>query len=126
MKEWNVVEVDDKIVVPFAWRDTTPGGKSFGRAEFQVCVEFKKGKKSQTWIYPQQQRVANDCWHLVGGDREFSIKSYQELDAPGVWLAFYCKEHKTTSFRIYVPTDSKFLVIDRYGISFYRTHPDLE
>ena len=120
-KEWKLAECEHNIIIPFEWIDTTPGGSNLGHAEFQVCIKFKKGKISEFWVYPRQQRNADTYWHWVGGSTDFMISSYEHLEDVKVWLISYCKEHKATSIHLYVPRDAKYLRIDYHGLSFQRT-----
>ena len=119
MKE---IEVTDVICTPFEWIDKTPGGSNLGRAEFQVCIKFKKGEVSEFWVYPRQQRDKKEYWHKIYPcDKFFAIQSYEGLDAPNVWLVSWCADHKTQTLSIYAPTDSKYLRISYYGIAFTKT-----
>lgn len=120
MENWNIIEIENKIIIPFHWKDRTPGAGNLGRAEFIVCLKFKRGR-SEFWVYPAQQRDMKDAWHYTYGSPDFSISSYEGLDDAKVWLFFPCKEHKTTSFRLYAPTDSRYLRIDHHGISFLKS-----
>ena len=122
-EDWKIVEVSGKTFIPFAWIDKTPGGSNLGHAEFCVCLRFKRGRVSEFWVYPAQQRDTNTAWHYTGGDIDFSISSYEHLTDAKVWLYFWCKDHKCPSMRIYVPRYSKFLEIDYHGISFWSTNP---
>ena len=120
-KKWKMIEVEDSLSIPFEYMDKTPGGQNLGRAEFQVCIKFKRGQVSEFWVYPRQQR-REDCWHYSGGsDLGFSISSYEGLDNSHVWLVSYCREHKTQTFMTYAPNGAKFLKIDSYGIHFCKT-----
>lgn len=119
-KEWQLVEIDGKAFVPFLWRDPTPGGQNLGRAEFQVCLKFKRGKISEFWVYPVQTRMET-CWHYSGGDVDFTISAYEGLKSEGSWMMGWCKEHKCTTFSVYAPTDAKFIEINYHGLSFWRS-----
>ena len=76
IKEWTQIEVAGSTFIPFKWRDDTPGGSNLGRAEFQVCLKFKRGKVSEFWVYPRQQRDATTCWHIITTYQDFHISSY--------------------------------------------------
>ena len=115
---WNKVKVKDKIYVPFDWKDPTPGGSNLGRAEFSVCLKFKKGKVKEFWVYPIQTRI-EDYWYCKYEYVDFHISSYDKLDSTGAWLVRWCKEHKTPAFSIYAPNNAKVLGIDYCGLSFY-------
>jgi hypothetical protein len=118
------VEVSDSIEIPFDWKDNTPGGGNLGRAEFNVCIRYLRGKVREVFIYPRQQRRFN-YWHRAGYfDQDFTIGSYGELGKPEVWRVGWCKEHKCQTLEIYVPTGSAFLRIDHNGISFWPAKGD--
>ena len=119
--KWKPIEVEGQTFIPFEWIDKTPGGGNLGRAEFQVCVKFKRGKVHEFWVYPRQQRSADKYWHCQGGDCSFYIASYERLGDPHVWLTSYCPEHKTQTLHVYVPNDARFLKIDYSGIAFCKT-----
>lgn len=121
MKKWKAIEVKDTVFIPFQWIDKTPGGANLGRAEFQVCIKFKRNKVDEFWIYPRQQRRNYECWHYKGGTIDFHIASYEDLDRPDVWLITYCREHKAQSFLLYAPNDARFLKIEYSGIAFCKT-----
>jgi hypothetical protein len=121
-KQWKLVEVLNRLYVPFDWKDSIPGGQNLGRAEFQVCIKFLRKKVSEFWVYPVQSRLET-YWHYLGGDVDFSIQSYEGLNQPNVWLASYCTEHKTTMLHIYSPNNAKFLGMDYHGISFWKYDP---
>ena len=119
-RTWNLIEVDNEIFVPFEWRDTTPGGGNLGRVGFQVCLKFRCGKVSEFWVYPKQTRLET-YWHVTNCDTSFSISAFQGLENPKVWLINWCAEHKTQTLNIYAPTESKFVWLNNYGITFLRT-----
>jgi len=86
---------------------------SFGRAEFQICPVFKRGYIRELFIYRKQQE-ARTFYHLdleseLEGSRinVFSITAWShETDYPRIWRNFWCKEHKTISFEVYVPDNT--------------------
>ncbi len=117
-----LVEIENRIVIPFDWRDPTPGGKSLGRAEFMVCMKFKRGKVSEFWVDPIQTHI-EEMWHYVGGDIYFALSAYQNLEDPKAWMIRYCKEHKCTSINVYAPSYAQFLEIDYHGLSFWKSDP---
>jgi hypothetical protein len=119
-REWNQVEINGQIVVPFEWRDNTPGGGNLGRAEFRVCLKFKKGMTCEFWVYPVQTHLT-DCWHWVGNYYDFTVNAYHGLKSEGAWLFYYCKEHKCISFNVYAPPESKFVSIDNNGLTFLKS-----
>lgn len=92
----------------------------FGRAEFCVCVRWRRKRISDVWIQPRQQELESQkMYHLRGG---YSIG----LTFPngfGPWILGYCYEHKTTSFRIYVPNDTNCLsicLLTNVGLGFVK------
>ncbi len=117
--KWNMVEIDGEMVMPFQWRDSTPGGSNLGRAEFQICLKFKRGRIVEYWVYPRQQR-STTCWHYIGSNIDFHITAYDGLRSEGAWLISWCKEHKTFSFSVYAPTDAKYLRMHNGGIAFLK------
>jgi hypothetical protein len=89
--------------------------KSLGRAEFQVCPQYKRGKLVRLYIYPLQQEDRSYYLWEGNGKRHFTIQSYEGLDEPKIWMHSYCKEHKCHSMRMYVPDDAKFILFQEYG-----------
>jgi hypothetical protein len=120
--EWKVVEVPQEgLSIPFDWMDLAKGGRSLGRAEFQLCIRYFRGKPKELWVYPKQQRGMDTYWHLVGLDSHFlTINSYEGLSAPEIWMVGWCTEHKTQSLTLYVPPESRFLHISFNGLRFLR------
>jgi hypothetical protein len=120
VRELHQIEIENKIEISFLWKDPTPGRRNLGRAEFEVCLRYLRGKIQEFWVCPAQQR-RDECWHLeTNGSQDFSISSYDGLENAKVWLFSYCKTHKASHFRLYVPSFSNTLKIDHYGLSFYR------
>jgi hypothetical protein len=122
-QQWEQVEIEGRAFIPFDWKDTTPGGKNLGVAEFHVCVKFSRGKVSEFWVYPTQTHLKTS-WHYKGGDINFSISAYEGLKSEGAWLVHWCKEHKCQSISVYSPSEAKYLEIDYHGLSFWRTNVD--
>ena len=118
-KKWTCVEVGDSVEIPFIWLDKTPGGSNLGRAMFQVCIRYKKGKIWDFFVYPRQQR-SSEYWHH-GGASEFAFTiSSHRLPNPDVWKVGWCEEHKAQTLSIYVPEGSDVLRVDHYGLTFMR------
>jgi hypothetical protein len=117
-----MIEIDRFVLVPFHWLDPVLGGSNLGRAEFAVCIKYRRRKISDVYVYTQQQREAGS-WHLATSRNHFMISSYQGLEDAKVWSFSWCSEHKTQSFRLYVPTNSKILKIDCDGLSFWKERP---
>lgn len=101
-----VIELTDDTKIPFVWMR-----QDYGRAEFEVCAKFIRGKISEVWIYPKQQ--VSDCYYhykpLKPYSTAISYSGYDGLEYPNVWYQYWCKEHKTMCVRLYVPTNAKFL-----------------
>lgn len=103
------IEIKDGYSIPFV--DIT---KDYGRAEFIICQRYKNKRLVELYIYPAQQKNTSEyyVWRATGkGGRDFTIGCFHELEHPNIWLFGYCGEHKSTSFRVYVPTGSKFLYL---------------
>jgi hypothetical protein len=95
--------------IPFQWMH-----KSYGRAEFQICVQWKRRRVEDLWIYPkQQERVPDEYWHakINGRSNSVALTGYDGLDYPNVWYTFWCKEHKCQALELYVPSESRVLWI---------------
>ena len=111
-----LIEIKNELWIPFEWKD-----KELGRAEFIICIKFKRGKISEFWVDPTQTRLT-ECWHFSSNDyyiHDFGISSYENLEESRVWLVHWCNDHKTFAFRVYSPPHAKYLCINNYGISFY-------
>ena len=121
IREWKEIEVKDRVIVPFDWKDRTLGGSNLGRAEFSICTKFRRGMLSEFWIYPAQLRM-DTYWHWVGEYDDFTINSYEDLPMAGAWYFGYCKDHKTTVFHVYAPTGAKYFEISYRGLSFWKTN----
>lgn len=116
-------EVDIRdIWIPFYWRDPDRTGKSLGRAEFLVCVRFKRGHLSEYWVDPIQTHLTQ-TWHWRGEHDDFSVSSYEGLERPGAWLFKWCHHHKTHGFFVYSPPEAHFLHLNYHGLEFWRTRP---
>lgn len=115
-KEWNIVEIDLYVEIPFVWK--TP---EYGTAEFSVCQRFMCGKPIDYFVYPHQQQNDHTAWHMprVAFDG-ISIKSEDYDNRPGVWDTSWCKEHNTVMLFVYVPRYSNVLRLDAYGLTFFR------
>lgn len=91
---------------PFDHSAPTPG-ESYGRAEFSLCPVFRAGRIQTLWIYPLQQRNVK-FYYRVDAGRSTSLMvqswTHKGVDRPEVWTHMWCKEHRCTSMRVYVPT----------------------
>jgi len=97
--------------VHFRWRT-----KNLGKAEFGFCPIFKRGKLKEIYIYPLQQEDCLTHYKIeLGYQTDLSIESTSDLltrgQEPFIWAHFWCKEHKCTSFRLYVPSESKKFIV---------------
>ena len=95
--------LDDGDVVEFV-----PITHDFGRAEFMCCPVYKYGKLKEFYIYHAQQENVEYYYKVIFSTPplDFSITSYGCEADPKIWIHFWCKEHKSNSFRFYVPRDS--------------------
>jgi len=111
MKE---LSLEDKI--KYLWRT-----ERYGRAEFQICPKFVRGKMTDVFIYRRQQpHEKNKEYHLdllkllpKWRITEFQIDAWShKTDNPRIWRNWWCKEHKTIAFDIYVPNDTDTIEFD--------------
>lgn len=92
---------------PFIWMT-----KQYGHAEFIICPIIKRGKMKKVMMYPVQQPEAKHYYEVThpdgwsGIDFGTYLKNNNQLEKPWVWNTHYCKEHKSHSFRLYVPRES--------------------
>lgn len=99
-KPWNIIELNpDKTLwnfkIPYVWMT-----KEYGRAEFSICICWKRGKVSELWISPAQQvGEERKLYHVLVGFSD-SVTFPHEAH---VWLATWCKEHKAQNVSLYVP-----------------------
>ena len=99
------IKIKDDDFLEFVWAT-----QNLGRAEFTICPIWKRGKLVALYIYPRQQKDICYYYYWEGNGKAFyTISSYGGLQDPKVWQMFYCKEHKTQSFHLYVPVESKYL-----------------
>ena len=94
-------------IIPYKVLDDTPGGGNLGRAEFLFCPLWTRGRMRELLIYPLQQRSKmyyrldlTDCGKVT----TFGFDSYGDKERPRAWRMGWCKEHKTVSYEVYVPT----------------------
>jgi hypothetical protein len=103
---WKLKELTDGGVVEFV-----SSTYNDGRAEFTFCPVWKRGKITELFIYPRQQKRKDpaECWHIqCGFSASLTIGSWTHrgIDEPRVWMHFWCKEHKTQSCHVYVPANA--------------------
>lgn len=105
------VVIKDGDFIPFEYMH-----KSYGRAEFTLCPQYKRGKLVKLFIYPLQQEDRSKFWVWEGnGKRHFTVQSYDKLDEPKLWMHSFCKEHKCQSIRLYVPNNAKFIWFSEFS-----------
>ena len=83
-----------------------------GRAEFLFCPIFKYGRLNRLVIYRLQQE-SDESYYIDFSELGTKITSFnftswthKGIDEPNIWLNQWCKEHKTISFRVYVPINT--------------------
>lgn len=98
--------------VEFDWCDSKAPfqGQSYGRAEFGICLVWRRNKLKCFYIYPFQQRDVKHFYRVDCGysdSFECGAWTHKGMDDPKIWLHGWCKEHKCPFMRVYVPKDSK-------------------
>lgn len=105
------IKIKDKDFLPFIY--TT---KNYGRAEFEICPQYKYGKLVKIGIYPRQQQDCSYYYEWEGGKKiSLTLESYDKLQEPNIWRFVYCKIHKSQSMRVYVPEGANFLWFQEYS-----------
>ena len=104
------VEIEFGKVIEFT--DIT---RNLGRAEFQLCPVFYRGRMTDLYIDRWQQE--NGEWYHLNL-KSYKIKglwlSCYGLDDhfPSVWQTTWCDMHKCHSLELYVPTGSSRLEVE--------------
>lgn len=110
MSERKTVTIKSGESIPFVAMT-----KKYGRAEFCFCPIYKRGVLKQIHITPIQQPHAK-CNYLIDDVHSDSFqingRTYDSV-YPKIWLSFWCKEHKTQSFRCYVDENSKSFSVSK-------------
>ncbi|MEK0338014.1 MAG: hypothetical protein QQN41_11330 [Nitrosopumilus sp.] len=91
-----------------------PIHKRYGRAEFDICPIFKYGKLKKIFVFRRQQET-DECYEIEAQDqKEFQINTWTHkgFDNPNIWMNFWCKDHKTICFRVYVPPRTNIIEFD--------------
>ncbi len=89
-----------------------PITEKYGRAEFFICPIWKRGKIKELFIYPVQQPDAKNYFVIKSGFSDsLCINSEAYKEEPRIWITGWCKEHKTTFLRFYVPKDCDFFTV---------------
>ncbi len=113
--EMNATERDRwEFCIPYLWRT-----RELGRAEFSVCIRWRRGAISDLWVAPRQQGPeTSKLYHITvtSGATGASI-------ANGVvWMLTECREHQGQNFLISVPDDTDLLQIKvRSSVTFVFT-----
>ena len=101
----------------------------YGRAEFDICPIFKYGKLKKIFVFRRQQDKA-ECYEIEAqGQKEFQIGTWTHkgFDVPNVWRNWWCKDHKTIAFSVYVPPQTDIITFDclsTFGIHFDKEGSD--
>jgi len=99
--------------------------ENWGTAEFVVCPVFKYGHITDFHCFSKQQEDAVHYFGNVKGLERTGLwfSSYEGLGDASVWRTFWCKEHKSHSMALYVPSGSGAIAfeitLEFIGISFF-------
>lgn len=86
-------------------------------AAFAICPIIKKGRIHEVWIYPKHQPEATNYYVITNEDGwegiDFGcfLKEDKKLEFPQIQETYFCKEHKSHSFYLLVPKESKAFFI---------------
>ena len=100
-----------------------PRHDKYGHAEFTICPIFKYGKLKKVFVFRRQQDTS-ECYEIEAQDqKEFQIGTWTHkgFDVPNIWMNWWCKEHKTIAFAVYVPIQTNIIEFDSlstFGIRF--------
>lgn len=103
------VELQEDVQYPFVWRTDR-----LGVAEFGVCPIYKYGKLVEFHMFGlQQEERKHYIYKFDYKPTDWSISSWSHrgMEAPRIWMHFWCKEHKSASFRFYVPPNSTHFTV---------------
>lgn len=110
MKKKTLVEL--KLKDTISYKDIHP---SYGRAEFEFCPVYKKGKLVEIWITPAQQET-NKRYRIKMTYQPYSWQftswTHKGIENPRIWLQYWCKEHKALCMRVYVPPKTSKIRIE--------------
>lgn len=104
MKDFELVALEENKKYPFTWKTD-----NWGVAEFIVCPVYKYGKLVEFNMFSAQQKADNHYQYKFDyKPMDWGISSWihKGMESPRIWLHFWCKEHKSPSFRFYVPANS--------------------
>lgn len=91
-----------------------PMHKDYWHAEFDICPVFKNGKLKKVFVCRRQQGI-NECYEIEAqNQKEFQIATwtFKGFDLPNIWMNWWCKEHKTIGFSVYVPKQTNIITFD--------------
>lgn len=103
----------------------------YGVAEFCVCPVYKYGKLVEFNMFSQQQEKQSHYQYKFDyKPLDWSIRSWTHkgIEQPYIWINFWCKEHKCSSFRFYVPKNANHFTVStlsNFSIDFGYENPDL-
>ena len=103
--ELKEITYKDKI----KYKDRT---ERLGMAEFLFCPIFKYGKMDKLLIYRLQQESKGSYYIDFSklGTKitlfNFTSWTHKGIEEPNIWLNQWCNDHKTISFRVYVPRNT--------------------
>lgn len=99
--------------------DDAPGGRNLGRAEFLFCPVWENGRLKKFYIYHAQQYDVKYYYVVKCDSDDFQVDSWTHkgIDAPNIWLHFWCKEHECVGMRVSVPRNSNVFNIQTLSTS---------
>lgn len=112
-KEWKTIQLKPDVEYPFVWKTD-----NWGIAEFGVCPVYKYGKLVEFHMHSLQQEATNHyVYKFDYKPLDWSISSWTHkgMEAPRIWVHFWCKEHKSASFRLYVPAHATHFTVSTYS-----------
>jgi hypothetical protein len=109
MTELKEIILEENKKYKFKWMH-----EKYGWASFQICPVFKYGKLRAFHMYPRQQEA--DYYYKIAFKypprNGFIIMNAVGLGAVETREYGWCKEHKCTSFRVNVPRQSEYFIIN--------------
>lgn len=104
-----LVTLEEDKEYPFTWKTDR-----LGVAEFIVCPVYKYGKLVEFNMFSAQQEEHVHYQYKFDYkpiDWSISAWTHKGIEPPRIWLNFWCKEHKSSSFRFYVPKGSTYFTV---------------
>lgn len=91
-----------------------PVHEKYGRAEFDICPIFKYGKLQKVFVFRRQQETDETYEIEAQGQTAFEISTWlhKGFEHPRIWRNWWCKEHKTIAFSVYVPPQTNIIKFD--------------